>query len=224
MRVFLSLSAALIAIAAGITFLQVTTITSITSTPPLTDTYTHQFKGKNLLLLSSSDVVDTVLRQYPLLDSVSITKQFPGTLVIHTTVATPFVQLTASNSALIISSKGKVLSDSDNERLPRIHYYGDIPAYMRRIGSTITFREITYALKLIARLNDNNERPQEVRIASPRTIELQLTANAPTYLLTTQKNIDKNSQLVHNIQEMLKREGIAVSRVDMRYDKPILIK
>ena len=179
-------------------------------------------------MISSNEIIDNVLQRYPLLDSVSITKQFPGTLVIHTTLSTPFAQLIASNSAIILSTKGKVLSISDSEKLPRIRYYGDIPAYMRRIGSIIDFREITYALKLIARLNEYHEKPQEIRIVSPRTIELrlklQLNTDAPIYLLTTQKNIDKNSRLVHNIQEMLKRESIAVSRVDMRYDKPILIK
>ena len=224
MRIVLILGATLIAIAAGVTFLWATTIRSVSSTPPLTDTYTRQFAGKNMLLLSVHEVTDEVLRHYPRLDSVSIAKQFPGMVIIHTTRATPFAQLTASNSAVILSSKGKVLSIASSKKLPHIHYYGDIPAYMRRIGSIIDLREIVYALKLIARLNDYAQKPQVMRIVSPHTLELQFKTSTPLYLLTTQKNIDKNSQLVHNIQEMLKRESIGVSRVDMRYDKPILIK
>ncbi len=225
-RSFVVFVAVAAAIVIGITFMRLTTITVVKSSYQLQDSLRGRLLGQNMLLLNISKLEETIIKTNPHYEQVRISKQIPGTLTITITRAHELAQLeTKQHELLTLSGRGKILAISPTSRasLPIVAYYGDIPAYMNRLGSRVTLQEITYALRSIQKLQQLKEKPAHIAITAPQLMELQLEQNEPVYLLTMAKNVDKNSQLVHNMKTVLEKQGITAARVDMRYDKPILI-
>lgn len=80
--------------------------------------------GDNLIRLNTEKAEKNILNRLTYVESASVHKDFPSALRINVTRCIPAYNVQYENSVLLVSRKGKILSDSDNytdpENLPII--------------------------------------------------------------------------------------------------------
>lgn len=171
---------------------------------------------RNLLFFPVAQVKNELLRGYPLIAEMNITKKYPGTLVISATLRAPKALVGAENTLYAIDKEGVVLEEyPEKMHLPKILI--DVPPAPS--GKRVTDTRIIAALSFLLETEGSIAITQ---ITSGEGDTLQATDGVMNILFPQKSDIPA---IVRTLQTMLvgfRIKGKLPSTIDLRFDKPVV--
>lgn len=183
------------------------------------------FEGKNLLILNTSYFENKIIALNPTVESLSIEKFYPSTLVISAQMAEQIARLRTSKGYFYLSDSGKIIAknrieDEHNLELPIITHYQKFNYFSFSSGAMVDLYEIMLGIRFIQLLNSLSIPIQSVDIEEFDLIRV-LTTSGQEILLTGEKEIDLQEYQFRTLIGELKKNDITFLTIDLRYDKPV---
>jgi len=172
--------------------------------------------GKNLFFLQTKQLEQELLATYPLLGTVTFSKTFPSTLVLHVKLRQPYVYVISQSHQYVVDRDGIVLSESDKgPLLPRLNF--DIG--IRSIGSKITDSRVVSALQFLTALPEGIviEFVSEKDIAS-----IQASMGHTNIFLPQKGDLKVKAGTLQTIVMGFRIKGTLPTVIDLRFEKPIV--
>ena len=195
--------------------------------------------GQNLVFLSRQTLINKIKENLPQVDMVKVKKRIPDKLLFELTSRKPVVALAIElNSGLestasarpqfsltgiyyLIDEQGVVVKKvEENQNLPLILFDKD-PHF--NSGEKINQEEILQTVKIIMGMKLRLLEPKVSLIVNPREIEVWLT-DETLVLFNSQKEIENQLDSLQFISSRSKMEGKQVKKIDLRFDKPIIVE
>lgn len=171
---------------------------------------------RNLLFFPVERLKNELLRDYPLIAEMNITKKYPGTLVISATLRAPKALVGAENTLYAIDKEGVVLEEyPEKMHLPKIL----IDTLPGPSGKRVTDTRILAALSFLLETEGSIAVTQ---ITSGEGDTLQATDGVMNILFPQKSDIPA---IVRTLQTMLvgfRIKGKLPSTIDLRFDKPVV--
>lgn len=177
---------------------------------------------KNLFFISSEELEKTLLKENPQLQSVSVQKLFPNSVVLTTEPEPIVAALEMNEGYALLSSEGKIIKKSKQikEGFPLIRYYQKLNYAAYSSGDTIQHLDLLSALHFILEVRDVGLKADTVDING---IDMLLfSIGAKTIVFTTQKNKEIQDYELDQIIRQFKIEGKDFKSLDLRFEKPII--
>lgn len=179
-----------------------------------------KIEGQNLLFLDDKDLKKELLKNNFLLKDIMITKVYPDKLHLYILEKEPVAFLISSSSALLISEEGIILKKKDKKNemnIPVIE--GEKEGY--KIGDKLDSL-VTPILTLSKEINNLYIDAETIKIDKKLQEATFVTADGTQIVLSLTKS---NTTLPASLQIIMSRfriEGTKPSRIDFRFDKPIV--
>lgn len=174
--------------------------------------------GKNLFFLQTGQLEKELLSTYSLLGTVTFTKSFPSTLVLHVKLRQPYVYVISQSHQYLVDRDGIVLSESDKgPSLPRMSF--DIG--IQSIGSKISDPRVVGALQFLTAL------PEGLAIESitDKDSASILASMGHTNIFLPQKgDLKVKAGTLQTIVMGFRIKGTLPTVIDLRFEKPIVTK
>lgn len=171
---------------------------------------------RNLLFFPVERIKNDLLRDYPTIASISITKRYPGTLVIMATTRVPIAIVASENNSYTIDKEGIVLEEyPEKALLPVIRI--DVPPIT--LGKRVTDTRITAALSFLLETEGSIA---ITMITSGEGDTLLATDGVMNILFPQTSDIQV---VAHTLQTMLmgfRIKGALPASIDLRFDKPVV--
>jgi len=177
--------------------------------------------GKNILFLSSSNLSGQIKQNHPELLQVQIDKQLPHDLL---------VEIQVRRAVVAISSQGEefYLADEDGVLLEKMNQPPDLPMILvadkisRDVGGRIQEEIILKEIQILHESQLRLLEPKSAQAVSERVIEVWFNDDLQA-LFSVQKDIDVQLDSLQFILERTKIEGEKPKRIDLRFDKPVIV-
>ncbi|MEK7065554.1 MAG: hypothetical protein AAB961_01050 [Patescibacteria group bacterium] len=170
----------------------------------------------NLLFFPSEKVKEDILRDNPILGSLELKKKFPHTLIIVAKRREPIAIITLESIIGLIDREGYIVGiDDGTHSLPLI----TLEPLRVSIGQQVSDESVRAALALIAALP-----PHYVMRKITRFDRLSIVGKVQETNIIVPQTIDQNhfSSTLQTILERLRIKGTMPTRIDLRFDKPII--
>lgn len=194
--------------------------------------------GKNLLFFPRQTTMKKIKEILIQVDTVSIKKIIPNKILFELSSRKPVVALAVElspESESTVSAKPQFsltgvyyLTDQqgvvvkkmeESQNLPLILFKSD-PQF--KTGEKITQEEVRRVIEIIVEMKLRLLQPKVSRIISPREIEIWLE-NETLVILNGQKEIDVQLDSLQFIYSRSKIEGKQIKKIDLRFDKPVVV-
>lgn len=176
--------------------------------------------GKNIIFLSTKNLVGQVEKTNPLLKEVKIKKNLPNHLFFELRKREPQAALKNPEKGFwIIDEEGFLLEKTNETELPVILVEQPINL---NVGEKIVEKETVWAVNLLKGLKFRLLKPKTAKIVSPRQIEVELD-DKPLVIFSSLKEADFQLDSLQLIFSRSKIEGRNLKQVDLRFDKPVVI-
>jgi len=186
----------------------------------LTDDELRQLSGIHLndsLLTISGRQVNRRLLKSPWVRSVSLRKEYPGSLSIAIKEAEPFALLDMNNRLFLLDGDGKLLEELRGDSIPFLPVIMGDP-YNEKEG-------LSEALKLARLLNEKG--------LSSETDRLEIVAHKPTELSVKIAGVlvkvgegeyeEKIERLI-KLEKDIKNMGVPIDYIDLRFERKAIVK
>lgn len=182
-----------------------------------------QFNNKPLFLINSNIASQDLLAKNPMFESIEISPQYPNKLIITVTGSKKVGILKVSHGFYEISSTGKVLTKvrAKEGKLPVILLQQLLPYESYAVGQTMSNQEVTFSAYLLGKFAENNIPIDTVEMQG---FDVVLCKGAGrTYVFSASK--DKVTQFsdVAVIYRQFFVEGKKYNKIDVRFDKPVVV-
>ncbi len=170
----------------------------------------------NLLFFPSEKVKEDILRDNPILGSLELKKKFPHTLIIVAKRREPIAIITLESIIGLIDREGYIVGiDDGTHSLPLI----TLEPLRVSVGQQVSDESVRAALALIAALP-----PHYVMRKITRFDRLSIVGKVQETNIIVPQTIDQNhfSSTLQTILERLRIKGTMPTRIDLRFDKPII--
>lgn len=171
---------------------------------------------KNLLFFPTDKLRQDLLLDNPLLSTLEFKKKFPHTLVIIATRKSPIARITMGELIGLVDRDGYIVGlDDETEQLPLI----SLDATSIAVGQKVDDPATRVALSLLASL------PPEFKITKiTRYDRLSIVAELPqTNIIVAQESDEASlSATLQTILTSFRIKGTMPTRIDLRYDKPVI--
>lgn len=178
--------------------------------------------GKNLLILLSQQLEDSIRENNPEIRKITIRKKYPSTLSLIIEISKPQAALKADQGFFLLSETGRILQKTKQKKvsLPTILYYQKLsfPAYTA--GEDIEFRDILNALHFLKQAKDLNLQINSIDISGVNMIRLQLKDSV--LIFTTEKKLETQDYQLEKLVHQFKVEGKEFQLIDLRFDRPVI--
>lgn len=177
--------------------------------------------GKNLVFMSRQTLINKIKENLPQVDMVKIKKRIPDKLLFELTSRKPVVALAVEGVIYYLVDEQGVVAKKmeENQNLPLILFDKD-PQF--KVGEKINQEEILQTIKIIMGMKLRLLQPKVSRIISPREIEIWLE-NETLAILNGQKEIENQLDSLQFIYSRSKIEGKQIKKIDLRFDKPVVL-
>lgn len=172
--------------------------------------------NKSLVTISGKKVSQRLLKS-PWIRSVSVRKEFPGTLSVLIGEAVPFAFLDMNGHLFLIDEKGKLLEELKDDPIPFLPIITGDP-----------FKEgegFSEALNLARSMNDMgffSERDHiEIVVSKPQ--ELTVIIDGTVVKVGSGEYGEKLERLIE-LEEEIKRRKMSVDYVDLRFANRVVVK
>lgn len=177
--------------------------------------------GKNFFLLSSRRVIQTLKKNHPEFFQIELRKQAPDGLLFHVEVRKPVVALAAPEGFYWVDNEGIILGKGDDSRsLPVVLLEKELN---QEEGMKVDNELILAMIQILYEAQLRLLRPESTELVSERTIRLQLRDNLQV-LFSAKGDLQKQLDSLQFIFERSKIEGDSLREVDLRFDKPVIVK
>jgi cell division septal protein FtsQ len=207
-------------ILSGVVFWVVTSAFTLTRVEVVGDgvglTIDQKKLPKNLLLLPTDKLQASLIRQYPLLSSIKVTKRYPHTLIIAAVTRKPIARITTAFGIFLLDPDGVIVDEKkSSDSLPIL----DMPVASIAIGSKLSDPAVVTALGLLAIINPaiNIE-----RIAINNGTSLVAKTPTTDILITQDANTEAIATTLQTLFEGFRIKGTLPTRIDLRFDKPVV--
>lgn len=179
-------------------------------------------KGENLILLDETKYEKIFYLQNVNFSSVDLYKQFPQTVIINIKQSKPVITLPVANGFYILSAEGRIIEKNrkNNTKLPIIQYYQKLNFQEYQIGDTISNIDLQYGIELFQKLSYLGIGIDSIDINGLDMILLK--KGQVEYVFTTTKSVDEQYQDLKLVLESFKKKQKEYTKIDMRFDKPIV--
>ena len=186
----------------------------------LTDDELRVLTGVNAndsLITISNKKVSLRLLKSPWIKSISVRKQFPGTLSMAIDEAVPFALLDMNSRLFLIDEKGKFLEELKGDSIPFLPVITGDP-----------FREkegFSEALNLARLMNDKGFSPgrDHIDIFARKPHELTVTIDGTVVKMGSGMLEEKLKRLIE-LEDEIKNRGIPVDYIDLRFAGKAIVK
>lgn len=171
---------------------------------------------KNLLLLSTEKLARGLREAYPLLWAITVTKRYPHTLVISATVRKPLAQITTPLGTFIVDVEGVVLGEKTSTgQFPRLNFSVPVVA----VGTRIPDPAVASSLQLVA----NTGSFIDIAEISTNDSSSILAKTVTTDIIIPQGgDIGAIVTTLQTLFSGFRIKGTLPTRVDLRFDKPVV--
>ena len=170
----------------------------------------------NLLFFPAEKVKEEILRDNPILGSLELKKKFPHTLIVVAKRRDPIARITLESIVGLIDREGYIVGiDDGTNSLPLI----TLEPLRVSVGEQVSDESVRAALALIAALP-----PHYVMRKITRFDRLSIMGETEVLNIVVAQNSDA-PRISHTLQTILERfriRGTMPTRIDLRFDKPII--
>ena len=179
--------------------------------------FNERLVSGNMIFFPSEKIRQEVLREYPQLKDIVITKKFPHTIIITPVLRSPFATLVTLNASYGIDDEGRVLSIGGSElMLPELH----INPVSVRIGKIVDDTNVLSALKFL------KQSKSSFPVSSIRTSEdgaSLIAVSLTTEIFFTQdQDTDTLISTLQTIIAGVRIKGTMPKIIDVRFLKPVI--
>jgi cell division septal protein FtsQ len=179
--------------------------------------------NKSLLFIEEGKTSETIVRENYSLKTAVVKKKWPDTLTIEVTFYEPCAALIINSGFFNLSCDGRILEKLHDSplNLPIINYYQKLNSNFFQIGDWVDYKDIKQALYFIDKLKQINVYPLTIDIKGQDMLVFNLIG---TKKIIFSNNKDKKTQdyQLELIVKQFKIEGKEFSKIDLRFDKPII--
>jgi len=185
--------------------------------------------GKNLFKIDTDDPKERVLA-LRLIESVSLRKSFPSTIVISVQERIPVALLLFNQKLFYIDNEGKLLSVVNAKSLKRLENKLDYPTIT---GITEAFdhsEKAKYISLSIFLLNIFKENPflkdiliSEINVNKDRGLSV-ITAKNSTPVLFGFDDYERKAFYLNQTLDDLKAKGIKIAEINLDFNKKVVVK
>lgn len=169
------------------------------------------FQGKNILAVSTQALADQLQLKYPNFKSLKIEKKFPQALAVKIEKRSPQAVVQKGEEFFVVDDQGFVLGREPIAGLPVILFAGSLDQ-----------PELVWTTNLLKKMETDSFEPKKTQIISAFNIEVVL-AQELLVIFTSKKEIDFQLDSLHFIFSRAKIEGRKIKKIDLRFDKPVVI-
>jgi len=174
--------------------------------------------GQNIFLLKTRKFSQDFIKKNPMTYQIKVKKILPSSLKITLYSREPIAIVQTEKEVLLIDSSGFIFGKKENlkEKLPTI-----ILSHGIAIGETITAEKEKKAILLIKKLQESFINFEQINLSGGDFLEVI----SPEKMIATFSAQKALSPQVDSLQYILhhSRIGKKVIKVDLRFDKPILV-
>ncbi len=180
------------------------------------------YSNKNILFLKNSDIVSAIKTKNPDVDTISVAKKYPSTLIIKISFSKKLAELRVADGYFSLSKSGKIISKEKNSNrlLPQISYYQNLNYDEYEPGEIVDLNDIKSSLFFIDFLQSIGLKVDSLDI---KDVDM-LVCNIGTQkiIFTSQKDLDTQAYQIKELIKTFKIEGKQFRSIDLRYDKIIV--
>jgi len=186
----------------------------------LTDDELRQLSGicpnDSLLMISGSQVSRRLLES-PWVRSVSLRKEYPGTLSIAIKEAEPFALLDMNNRLFLLDGNGKLLEGLRGDSIPFLPVITGDP-YNEKEG-------LSEGLKLARLLNEKgfSSETDRVEIVAHKPTELSVKIGGVIVKVGAGEYEEKIERLI-KLEKEIKTLGVPIDYIDLRFERKAIVK
>lgn len=182
----------------------------------------NSYYQKNMLFISIKDAEESLLASNPELQSVSIEKKFPNSLVIAVTLQPILATIEMNEGYAYLSEKGKIIRKSREKKdsLPLIRYYQKMNYSSFGAGDDMKYIDILLTLHFIKKLSDLGLKTDFVDIDGLDM--LLFIIGDKNIIFTTEKDTKTQDYELEQIIRQFRIEGKEFKSLDLRFEKPII--
>lgn len=182
------------------------------------------YSNKSMILLKKENIERDILNKNPMLQKAYVHIDFPQTIAISVVEAAPIASLMLEDGFMNLSSSGKILAkqkdDDESSRIP-IHYYQ--PLYFRNftVGEIVDIAEVVTAVFIVEEVQKLNIPISTVDIRNENMIVL--ISEEREILVSATKDARIQIAELKVVIEQFRTKALSFSRLDIRFDKPIVV-
>ncbi len=178
---------------------------------------TNNILGKNIFLINAREVQENLKKENSCLDSISLNKKLPSKLAVEVKAKVPVAKIDGTD--LLATADGLVIKQQAQTTIPTIYLPGNIKASQ---DARFTQNNVLSALGITAALLKSDFTPASIRIVGPEDIAVYST-NETVALFTTRMSTSGQVDSLQSILTKAKIDAAKIAKIDLRFDKPIII-
>ena len=179
-------------------------------------TIQEQFRGRNIFIVSSKRVEETVLNNYKCVKNVTVQKKYPSTLTIEVEIDRPLVKVGDKN--IYLTENGFVLDNYDQKNLPTIFFDKETEF---KIGERVNDEDTLYVLSLVSQIGKTDFVATSIRVLSPFVLSVYNRENQ-VVIFTTEKKVNVQVDSLQLILSESKIDPSKIEKIDLRFAKPVI--
>lgn len=183
----------------------------------------EDYFGRDITTLSTQDVSTYLKKNNPKLSEVIVTKVYPDTLIILSTLKRPSVTLKLADGYITLASDGYVIQkskDNPDGKTAVINYYQPLFYNHYAIGEQFDNDDIRTVTRVTRSMADKGIKVSSIDIASENMLVLH-TEDFDVFM-TSEKDADQQFAEFEYTYKELKIDGMQFSSIDVRFEKPII--
>lgn len=175
----------------------------------------QNLKNRSIFSRLNDEVFFTLTKNYHI-KSASVQKHFPDTLFIEVIYREPLAVIIAANGQYAVDSEGIIL-DTSEQIDPRIYLSQStlVP------GNQISQKVVLDSLKIVAKTKDTIVNIKEIIPAQNNSAQLVLDSGTEV-IIDNNINVDNTVSSLQTIVRRFTIEGKSVSKIDYRFEKPVI--
>lgn len=179
---------------------------------------------KLIFFVNTREVERHIYASNPALENVHVVRIYPDTINISVAKASSIAKLRLQDGYMAISLKNRIVAKQRGniEEVPlEMTYYG--PLYFRNfsVGEDVDIQEVSDAVFFINEVNKLAIPISKVAIKNENMIVLM--SEAGEIYVSSTKDVNKQVAQLRTVLEHSKIQSLAFKRIDVRFDKPIVV-
>lgn len=183
----------------------------------------ESIKKSRMFFLSENKTSDYIKRINPLFETVTITKLYPQTIKLHIVLDKPVAYLKADQGFFVMSKQAKILEKVKTKNihsLPVITYFQKFGYDSYQRGDNLNRSDLLKALYISERCRQLGIRANTIDIDGVDVIGLYVDKKA--IIFSSEKDQDSQLYQLEQILHQFRIQGDDFSKLDLRYNRPIL--
>jgi hypothetical protein len=182
------------------------------------------FESKSILLFDTKEAEQVIKESNSYIKDVTITKQYPNTLLVKFQYYSPRAYLKMQEGYLLLSDEGMILEktrEEPNSKLPAITYYQNLSFSGYQAGREIGLKDIEDSIYYLQKLNSLKVTVNSIDIASFHM--LGLYTDTETYYFSSEKDRTEQAYQLEAAMREFRISGTKFKSLDVRFDKPVVV-